>query len=252
MSARAALAMLLLAACAAPGSDTRRSGFEFMSPSTQALQRDDSQNPAMLWVQDGAAAWARSEAGAPACSACHGADASALRDAVPRYPRFDANLARPVTLAERIELCRVRHQQRPAFGFESEALLGLEAYVAHAARGAPIAPDDDARLEPFRARGAALYAQRLGQLDLACAQCHDGLAGRRLGGSTIPQAHPTGYPAYRLEWQGLGSLQRRLRSCIGGVRAEAPAYGALELVELELHLMQRARGLPLETPAVRP
>jgi len=46
---------------------------------------------------------------------------------------------------------------------------------------------------------------------------------------------PTGYPLYRLEWQSLGSLQRRLRSCISGIRAQAYDYGAPELVELELY-----------------
>lgn len=42
----------------------------------------------------------------------------------------------------------------------------------------------------------------------------------------IPQAHPTGYPIYRLEWQSMGSLQRRLRNCMTGVRAEPYAYGS--------------------------
>jgi sulfur-oxidizing protein SoxA len=47
-------------------------------------------------------------------------------------------------------------------------------------------------------------------------------------------------------------LQRRLRNCLSGVRAAVPPYGAAELVALELHLMQRAAGMALETPAVRP
>jgi L-cysteine S-thiosulfotransferase len=68
----------------------------------------------------------------------------------------------------------------------------------------------------------------------------------------IPQAHPTGYPLYRLEWQSLGSLQRRLRNCLTGMRAVPYAYGAQEMTELELFLARRARGLTLETPAVRP
>jgi hypothetical protein len=42
----------------------------------------------------------------------------------------------------------------------------------------------------------------------------------------------------------LGSLQRRLRSCI---RAQTYEYDAPKLVELELYLMSRARGMPLET-----
>ena len=44
----ALLAVLPAAAQKAP--DTRRSGYEDMRPSTQAMQRDDAQNPAMLWV----------------------------------------------------------------------------------------------------------------------------------------------------------------------------------------------------------
>jgi sulfur-oxidizing protein SoxA len=87
---------------------------------------------------------------------------------------------------------------------------------------------------------------------LSCAQCHDANAGNKLGSSVIPQAHPMGYPVYRLEWQAMGSLQRRLRNCMNGVRAEPFAYGANELVELELYLNARAKGMPSETPGVRP
>jgi sulfur-oxidizing protein SoxA len=68
----------------------------------------------------------------------------------------------------------------------------------------------------------------------------------------IPQGHATGYPIYRLEWQSMGSLQRRLRNCMAGVRAEPYSYGSLEFVELELYLMSRSRGMAVETPAVRP
>ena len=60
------------------------------------------------------------------------------------------------------------------------------------------------------------------------------------------------YPQYRLEWQGLGSLQRRLRNCMAGVRAQPWPLGAPELVALELYLADRASGLTVESPGVRP
>ncbi|MEY4845043.1 MAG: sulfur oxidizing protein SoxA, partial [Pseudomonadota bacterium] len=63
---------------------------------------------------------------------------------------------------------------------------------------------------------------------------------------------PTGYPIYRLEWQGVGSLQRRLRGCMTGVRAEPFLYGSAEFIAIEAYLMERARGMTLETPGVRP
>ena len=68
----------------------------------------------------------------------------------------------------------------------------------------------------------------------------------------IPQGHATGYPIYRLEWQGLGSLQRRLRGCVVGVRAEPFAADAPEWLALEAWLAERAAGMAVATPAVRP
>ncbi|HEY0818363.1 MAG TPA: sulfur oxidation c-type cytochrome SoxA [Rhizobacter sp.] len=244
-------ALCTLFAAATFAQDTRRSGFDDMGPATQAMQRDDLQNPGMLWVQDGAALWAKPPAnGRPACSGCHGA--ATMSGVAPRYPAFDAVLQRPVTLAQRLNLCRERQQKQPPLAYESAELLALEAFVAHQSRGLPVAPPDDARLQPYRARGEAMYRQRLGQLDLSCAQCHDERAGLRLGGNRIPQGHANGYPLYRLEWQSLGSLQRRLRNCLTGVRAEPYAYGDMALIELELYLARRGQGLTIETPAVRP
>jgi sulfur-oxidizing protein SoxA len=233
------LALVVMHALAA---DARRSGFDDMSPQVQAMQRDDAVNPAMLWVKEGEAMWGRD------CARCHGDAATSMRGVAARYPAFDAASQRPITLSQRI----AAHQRTTPLAPESDALLSIESYVAFQSRGLPIAPPADPRLQPFRERGEQLYRRRMGQLDFSCAQCHDEHAGQHLGGSTIPQAHPTGYPMYRLEWQGMASLQRRLRSCMNGVRAEPFAYGAPELVELELYLNARAAGMRIETPAVRP
>lgn len=253
LPALAAFALLL--GCTAPAlvADMRRSGFEFMGAQTQAMQRDDSANPAMLWVQDGQAAWnAPQGPQAKACASCHAAAESSMRGVAARYPAWDSVLGRPVNLGSRIDLCRQRYQEAAPLAADHQQSLAIEAYVAHQSRGMPIVPDPDPRLKPFRERGAVAFALRIGQLDLSCAQCHDQLAGGKLAGSLIPQGHPTGYPVYRLEWQGLGSLQRRLRGCMTGVRAEPFAAGSVEFVELELHLASRAMGMALETPAVRP
>src|SRR4030095_13085071 len=99
---------------------------------------------------------------------------------------------------------------------ESHDLVALEAFVAHQSRGLPIAPPKDARLASYVARGGALWQSGMGQLALSCTQCHDDNPGRRVGGSVIPQGHPTGYPIYRLEWQSAGTLQRRRRGGLTG------------------------------------
>ena len=242
---------MLLALLLPATAEERRSGFEFMSRETQALQRDDFANPGMLWVAEGEALWSQPAGTAGiACTGCHAA--ADMRGVAARYPAWDAGSGRAVDLQGRIALCRTVKQGVPPPPPESNEGLALSAWVAHQSRGLPIAPPQDERLASGRERGAALYARRVGQLNLSCAGCHDDNAGRRLGGAPIPQAHPTGYPLYRLEWQGLGSLQRRFRNCMAGVRAEPYDYGAAEWVDLELFLMSRARGLAMETPAVRP
>jgi sulfur-oxidizing protein SoxA len=104
--------------------------------------------------------------------------------------------------------------------------------------------------EPFE-RGRALYFTRIGQLNLACTHCHDERWGRTLLAEPISQGHGTGWPAYRLEWQSLGSLHRRLRACFFGVRAEQPASGSEDLLALEIYLAVRGRGLAVEVPGVR-
>ena len=257
MSRRAGWALAAgacLAAALSPArADDRRSGLSFMSPALQALQRDDAQNPGMLWVQDGAALWrAPAGAGGKVCADCHGDAAQSMAGVASRYPAWDTASAAPINLAGRINACRQRHQQAPPLGADQPDLLALSAYLGLQSRGRPMAPPADERLAPVRAQGQALWQQRLGQLNLACSHCHDQRAGQRLGGAAIPQGHATGYPTYRLEWQALGSLQRRLRGCVVGVRAEPFAPDAPEWLALEAWLAVRATGMPLEAPAVRP
>jgi sulfur-oxidizing protein SoxA len=232
--------------------DERRSGTAFMSRETQAMQEDDRANPGMLAVLDGEALWNQAPAGAKSCAGCHGEASTAMKGVAARYPAFEEARGRPIDLEQRINACRTEHQHAAPLAWESRELLALTAYVAKQSRGVAITAGTDARSRPFVEAGRALFNRRQGQLDLSCAQCHDDNWGKRLAGSVIPQAHPTGYPEYRLEWQNIGSLQRRLRSCTFGVRAEPLAFGAPEQVDLELYLMWRARGMPLETPAVRP
>jgi sulfur-oxidizing protein SoxA len=240
------LPLLLVACCTLAGAGEiplaeRRSGYEFMGRETRAMQDDDATNPALFWLADGEALWNRKD-GAGACSGCHGD----MKGVAARYPKVIAG--RAVNLEQQINVCRTERQKAPAFAYESRELLALTAFVARQSRGLPIEASWNERAQA----GQELFNRRMGQLNLACAQCHDDNWGKQLAGNTIPQAHPTGYPIYRLEWQGLGSLQRRLRNCMIGLRAEPYPYGSPEFADLELYLMWRARGMKLETPAVRP
>jgi len=248
--AAALAAAAAMAAEIAPGE--RRSGYELLSRETKAMQDDDTANPGTLWVLDGEALWGQKAGSAErSCADCHGDATTSMKGVAARYPAFDAARRRPVDLEQRINVCRTERQKAPPLAPESKELLALTAYVARQSRGMPISIAID-RMVEFVEAGRSLFHRRQGQLNLSCSQCHDDNWGKLLAGSVVPQGHPTGYPLYRLEWQTLGSLQRRLRNCMIGMRAEPYEYGAPENVALELYMMWRARGLAVETPAVRP
>jgi sulfur-oxidizing protein SoxA len=231
----------------------RRSGYDFMSRETRAMQDEDTANPAMLWALEGAALWnAKAGAAQKSCADCHQDASASMKGVAARYPAFNAALGRPVNLEQRINICRSEQQQAPALPYESKELLALAIYVGRQSRGQPVSVAIDQRTKPFLDNGRALYNLRQGQLNLACNHCHDDNWGKKLAGNVVPQGHATGYPIYRLEWQNVGSLQRRLRNCLTGMRAIPYPLGARELVDLEFYLMWRARGMPVETPAVRP
>src|SRR3979490_2994367 len=117
----------------------RRSGYSFMSQDTQAMQNDDTNNPGMLGVLDGEALW-KSKAGATgkACADCHDDARTSMKGVAARYPAFDKALRRPVNREQRINLCRVEHQQATALPYESHDLLALAAFVAEQSRGVAI------------------------------------------------------------------------------------------------------------------
>jgi L-cysteine S-thiosulfotransferase len=229
----------------------RQSSYELMSSSTRAMQDDETLNPASFWILDGQTLWNES-AGKKnvSCAQCHGDASTSMKGVAASFPKIVGD--RLLNLEGQINMCRQTKQEASPLKLESKPLLSLATYVGHASKGMPITvertPENAGQLEA----GRMLFEQRLGQLNLSCAQCHVDRAGLKLGGNLIPQAHPTGYPIYRLEWQTVGSLQRRLRNCMTGVRADAFPLGAQELTQLELFLMWRARGMPLETPGVRP
>lgn len=249
-----ALALAGLAALADPaafGNAGARSGFDFLLPETQALQRDDFANPGMLWVEEGGRLWDEAPEGGPSCAACHGDAAVAMRGVGARYPAWSEPEGRVVSLEQRIDLCRTGHQHAEPLAPESEALLALTAFVRHQSAGMPVDVDvTGPAAESFRA-GRAFYETRRGQLDLACTSCHVDHAGDHLRGEVISQGQTNGFPIYRQLWQTMGSVHRMFAWCNTAVRAEPYPAQSQTYVDLELYLAWRGRGLPVETPAVR-
>ena len=147
--------------------DARKSSFDFMQPATQALQKDDTQNPAMLWVKDGQAIWAlRDGVAKKSCADCHG-DINRMRGVATGYPQYSVEAKRVINLSQQINQCRTTRQQAHAWPTEDASLLGLEAAITIESRGRPIVPPPQPQLAEAQKRGETLFNQRIGQVDLS-------------------------------------------------------------------------------------
>ena len=217
-----------------------RSGSTFTSAIIQAQQKDDDRNPGMLWVDQGREIFARD------CVGCH-AEPRGLATQLPRL-KADGSV---MTLEAEINRCQVERVKAAAFPIESQALLSLATYVAFSSRG--LAQQVPANVTQSAAwqRAHHEFTRVQGKLDFNCRACHDQLYGKRVRNLNISQGYGVGYPGYRVEWQTLGSLNRRLRACFFGMETVVPAATDPILAELELYLAWRAQGLPIEAPAVR-
>jgi L-cysteine S-thiosulfotransferase len=243
-----------------------RPGKDFQSAETRALQDDETRNPGMLWVEQGAKLW-NEPAGTSgkSCASCHGVAETSMKGVAARYPVAGIvttahngvggrNLPPGrdvVTIDSRIDTCRTANQGGERLAWESSERLALSAYVTFQSRGMPRQSVRELGHDLVLREGHRLFNARQGQLNLSCAQCHDDLVGKKLRGDTISQAQTHGWPAYRFEWQTIGSLQRRLRACSLGVRAEVLDYGHDDYLALEYYLAWRGEGLPMESPGVR-
>jgi L-cysteine S-thiosulfotransferase len=229
-----------------------KSGLHYAGDDIKKLQADDFLNPAMLWVDKGKALWVKPDGKEnKSCATCHQDAAQTMKGVASRYPTFDVQAKQLLNVEGKINQCRNQRQQATPFALNSDDMQAMHAWVAHQSRGMPIKVAVDGLNKPFFEQGQKLFNTRLGQLDVACSHCHDANFGNRLAAETISQGHSNAYPIYRLEWQGMGSVQRRLRACMSGVRAALWPLGAEELMSLELFLAWRGEGLKLESPGVR-
>ncbi len=228
--------------------DTLVSGYEFLTAETQALQDDDFANPGFLWVDRGEVLFNADVDATSSCASCHN---DGLTGVAATYPRIDERSGRLLNLEGRINMCRTRYQELGPFAYESEELLALSAFVANQSRGHPTKVSVEGAAQSHLENGRRYFTTKRGQFNFSCQQCHTENWGKQLRGDTISQGHGNGFPAYRLEWQSLGSLHRRLRDCDLGVRAEPLPFGDQTYVDVELFLASRAAGLVGESPAVR-
>ena len=229
--------------------DTIYSGWRFRSGETQALQTDDFDNPAMVFVDQGIDLWDKVDGTAgKACSSCHEdvEDFAGLRTTLPRVD--DGEL---VTMENLINECRTDRMGAEPWKWSKGNMTAMTALIGLQSRGLPINVKTDGDAAPFWEAGKELYYTRVGQLDMACSNCHEDNYGTMIRADHLSQGQINGFPTYRLKNAKLNSTHARFKGCMKNIRAEPFKEGGEEFKSLELYLASRGQGLSVETPSVR-
>jgi len=229
-----------------------KSGNAFLSASMLAMQRDASANPVSLWLEQGRTVWGNPSKPS-SCFACHG-EIEKNKQMATQFPKWSERLKKLINLEDQILSCSQR-TDRPLKDLENADVLSLSAILHQASTGLAFQMMPPAKFQKQWQdelnAGAQTFTTRIGRMNLACTHCHDQWVGKQMRADVISPGHPTGFPIFKMSWQGMGSIDRRLRACYSGVQAELPAAGSAELRQLELFLKMRSQGMTIEGPSLR-
>lgn len=228
------------------------SGWHFALAETQEMQSDDFDNPAWSAIEQGEEQWSTvTGSEGKSCATCHDKAEDSMKGVRASMPKWDKDLGKPITLEQQINECRTDRMGAKKVKFDSSFMLAMASYVGVQSRGMPVNVDTSGPMAEWTEKGKKIYYTRVGQLDMACANCHEDNYGNYIRANHLSQGHINGFPVFRLKWQKLGSAHRRFKGCMKNIRAKPYKVGSDEFVALELYVASRGQGLSVETPAVR-
>jgi sulfur-oxidizing protein SoxA len=230
---------------------TIRSGWTFRTDETKALQMDDFDNPGMIFVDQAIDVWnAADGAAGKACVDCHSGPDS-LAGLRAKLPKWNEDAGEVWTMEMYVNGCRTERMEAEAWGWDSQEMRNMTALIGLQSRGMPMDVAIDGPAQSAWEKGKEIYYTRYGQLELACANCHEDNYDNYIRADHLSMGMTNGFPVYRLKQANLVSQHNRFRGCIRDTRAETFPVGSPEFVALELYVASRGNGLSVETPAVR-
>ena len=228
------------------------SGWHFRSDETQQLQTDDFENQGMIFVDAAYDAWNTVEGTEEqSCASCHDTPEDSMEGVRAVYPKWNEEAGEVRTLAQQINACRTERMGAEPYGYTSGEMANMEALISVQSRGMPMNVAIDGPARETWEQGKEMYYTRYGQLELACASCHEQNYGNYIRADHLSQGQTNGFPVYRLKNAKLNTAHARFKGCVRDTRAETFQPGSPEFVALELYVASRGNGLSVEAPSVR-
>jgi len=231
--------------------DTIYSGWLFREAETRDLQKDDFDNPGMVFVDRGLDAWNKTMGkNGESCAGCHEGPES-MKGLRTVLPRVDAKSGKLMIMEDYINSCVTKEMGLEAWGVTSDKMKDMMALISVQSRGEVVNVAIDGPAQSFWEHGKEIYYTRYGQLEMSCANCHENNYGRMIRADHLSQGQVNGFPTYRLKDAGILSAQQRFVGCVRDTRAETFKAGSDEFKALELYVASRGNGLSIEGVSVR-
>jgi sulfur-oxidizing protein SoxA len=214
---------------------------------------DPIENPGMWAVERAVVLWkVRGPAGF-ACGTCHNDAKAQFKTWAAGMPKWEPRLNKVLAVEEFV----TRHAKATTGAnwlMETNENKAMSVYLHFLANGAPIkldtaSPEAKAAIE----RGKALSQRKLGQLNLACTDCHGIAANKWIRGQWMgePKGQADHFPTWRTSLQTIWDIRQRFQWCQVNIRADELPPDAKEYGDLELYLKTQNEGLKLSVPGIR-
>ena len=171
------------------------------------------------------------------------------------YPYFDEKKKDVVTLTSAVNDC-LRDNGEKEWDTKKGDIANLQAYLVNATTEAgkkfDIKIQSEAAKKAYE-NGKEFYYTQRGYLKMSCATCHIQGAGQRVRNEKLSPlvGQITQFPVYRLKWESLGTIERRLSGCIVDQGQVAPKDESTQMKELIYFIAYISNGMAIDGPDIR-
>lgn len=171
------------------------------------------------------------------------------------YPYFDEKRNELISLTQAINECVTSNGEK-AWNTQKGDMAKVQAYMAYqtteAGKKIDIKIQSKAAQEAYE-KGKEYYYTQRGYLKMSCATCHVQGSGQRVRNENLSPmlGAVTHWPVYRLKWQDLGTIERRLSGCVVDQGQVPPKDTSAEMKELIYYMSYISNGMAVDGPDVR-
>ena len=214
---------------------------------------DPIENPGMWAVDKAQDLWNQIGAAGKSCQSCHTDAKEAFKNWAASMPKWEPRLNKVLGVEEFV----TRHAKATTgtdWLMETDENRAMSVYLHYLANGAPVkvdttSPEAKAAIE----RGKELSARKVGQLNMACTDCHGKAANHWIRGQWLgePKGQYDHFPTWRTSLLAIWDIRQRFQWCQVNIRADELPPDAKEYGDLELYLAAQNEGQKLSVPGIR-